>query len=51
MEIMMKENTLNEMNPEEMDQVNGGLLPILLGLGTIAIGGLLIAVMPDKKKE
>ena len=46
----MKENKMNELDLNELEQVSGGILPILLGLGTLAIGGLLIAVMPDKKK-
>ena len=33
-----------------MEQDSGGILPILLGLGTLALGGVIIAVMPDKKK-
>ena len=40
-----------ELNMNEMEQANGGILPILLGLGTLALGGLIIAVMPDKKKD
>ena len=40
----------NEVNISEMEQVSGGILPILLGLGTLALGGVIIAVMPDKKK-
>ena len=43
-------NTM-ELNMNEMEQANGGILPILLGLGTLALGGLIIAVMPDKKKD
>ena len=45
-----KENNMNELNISEMEQANGGILPILLGLGTLALGGVIIAVMPDKKK-
>ena len=40
-----------ELNMNEMEQANGGILPILLGLGTLVLGGLIIAVMPDKKKD
>ena len=47
----MKENTVSELNLNELEQAKGGILPILLGLGTIALGGVLIAVMDDKKKE
>ncbi len=47
----MKENTVNELNLNELEQASGGILPILLGLGTIALGGVLIAVLDDKKKE
>ena len=53
MDTNMKENSLNgtdELKLSELEQVSGGILPIVLGLGTLAIGGLLIAVMPDKKK-
>ena len=46
----MKENNMNELNISEMEQANGGILPILLGLGTLALGGVIIAVMPEKKK-
>ena len=46
----MKENNMTELNLNEMAQANGGILPILLGLGTLALGGVIIAVMPDKKK-
>lgn len=50
MNTNMKENDMNELSLSELEQASGGILPIVLGLGTIAIGGLLIAVMPDKKK-
>ena len=46
----MKENNMTELNLNEMAQASGGILPILLGLGTLALGGVIIAVMPDKKK-
>ena len=46
----MKENNMTELNLNEMAQANGGILPILLGIGTLALGGVIIAVMPDKKK-
>ncbi len=39
-----------ELTLDEMEQVNGGILPILLGVGTLAVGGALIAFMDDKKK-
>ena len=51
MNTMTKENSRKELTIDEQEQVNGGILPILLGVGTIALGGLLIAVMDDKKKE
>ena len=49
MNTTMKENTmnetgLNELNLSEMEQVNGGILPILLGVGTLALGGAIIYV-------
>ena len=50
MDANMKENSMNELNQSEMEQASGGILPILLGLGTLALGGVIIAVMPDKKK-
>ncbi len=50
MNSMMKENNMKELNMDELEQVNGGILPILLGVGTLALGGVLIAVMDDKKK-
>ena len=50
MDTNMKENSMNELNISEMEQASGGILPILLGLGTLALGGVIIAVMPDKKK-
>ena len=41
----MKMNTnRKELTLDEMEQVNGGVLPILLGLGTIALGGGMIAL-------
>ena len=40
-----------ELNMNEMEQANGGILPILLGLGILALGGVINAVMPDKKKD
>ena len=46
----MKEFNMNEVNLSEMQQASGGILPIVLGVGTLMIGGVLIAVMPDKKK-
>ena len=46
----MKENNMTKLNLNEMAQANGGILPILLGIGTLALGGVIIAVMPDKKK-
>ena len=51
MNTNMKKNNRKELTLDELEQVNGGILPILLGVGTIALGGLLIAVMDDKKKE
>ena len=50
MKTNMKEIDMNELNLNEMEQASGGILPILLGVGTLALGGLIIAVMPDKKK-
>ena len=50
MDTNMKEISINELNQNEMEQASGGILPILLGLGTLALGGVIIAVMPDKKK-
>ncbi|MBR4458733.1 MAG: class IIb bacteriocin, lactobin A/cerein 7B family [Clostridia bacterium] len=47
----MNVNNMKELNLNEMEQASGGILPILLGLGTLAIGGVIIAVMPDKKKK
>ena len=40
----MKENNRNELDLSEMEQVSAGILPILLGVGTIALGGALIYV-------
>ena len=51
MNTNMKENTMNELDLNEMGLASGGILPILIGLGTLAIGGVIIAVMPDKKKK
>ncbi len=51
MNTNMKENTMNELDLNEMGLASGGILPILIGLGTFAIGGVIIAVMPDKKKK
>ena len=51
MNTIMKDNNAEELNLNEIEQASGGILPILLGLGTIALGGVIIAVMPDKKKE
>lgn len=51
MNTVMKDNALNELNLNEMEQASAGILPILIGLGTLAIGGVIIAVMPDKKKK
>ena len=50
MKTNMKENNMNELNLNELEQASGGILPILIGLGTLALGGVIIAVMPDKKK-
>ena len=36
-----------ELTLDEMEQVNSGVLPILLGLGTIALGGGMIALFKD----
>ncbi len=47
----MNVNNMKELNLNEMEQASGGILPILIGLGTLAIGGVIIAVMPDKKKQ
>ena len=51
MNTNIKENVMNEMNElnlNELEQVSAGILPILLGLGTLAIGGLMIAFYPRK---
>ena len=50
MNTMMKANDMKELNLNELEQASGGILPILIGLGTLALGGVIIAVMPDKKK-
>lgn len=43
---------MKELNINEMEQVNGGILPILLGYGTIAAGAALLAVFyKDLKKK
>ncbi|MBQ6174399.1 MAG: hypothetical protein IJK28_07230 [Clostridia bacterium] len=47
----MNVNNMKELNLNEMEQASGGILPILIGLGTLASGGVIIAVMPDKKKK
>ena len=44
MNTNMKENNRNELDLSEMEQVSAGILPILLGVGTIALGGALIYV-------
>ena len=51
MNTMMKANEMNELTLNELEQASGGILPILLGVGTLALGGLIIAVMPDKKSK
>ena len=50
MNTMMKANEMNELTLNELEQASGGILPIRLGVGTLALGGLISAVMPDKKK-
>ena len=50
MHTMMNANSKTELNLHDLEQVNGGILPILLGVGTLALGGVLIAFMEDKKK-
>ena len=50
MKTNMKANKINELNLSEMDQAKGGILPILLGVGTLALGDVIIAVMKDKKE-
>ena len=51
MNTNMNQNSMKELSLNEMEHVSGGILPILLGLGTLAVGGVIIAFMPDKKKE
>ena len=41
MDTNMKENNTNELSVEEMEQVSGGILPLVLAYGTIALGGLM----------
>ena len=41
MDTNMKENNTNELSIEEMEQVSGGILPLVLAYGTIALGGLM----------
>ena len=48
MNTNMKENNSNELSLDELEQASGGILPIALGLGTLAIGGLLIWLYPRK---
>ena len=50
MKTNMKENDMNELSLNELEQASGGILPILLGLGTLALGGVLIATLSDKTK-
>ena len=38
MDTNMKEISMNELSISEMEQASGGILPILIGLGTLALG-------------
>ena len=38
----LKENNKTELSINEMEAVSGGILPLALAYGTIALGGLLI---------
>ena len=44
MNTNMKENSMKERELNELEQVNGGILPILIGVGTLALGGALVFV-------
>ena len=44
MNTNMKENSMKELGLNELEQVNGGILPILIGVGTLALGGALVFV-------
>ena len=44
MNTNMKENSMKELELNELEQVNGGILPILIGVGTLALGGALVFV-------
>jgi len=35
---------MNELNLSEMEKVSGGILPLALAFGTIALGGVLLYV-------
>ena len=50
MNTNMNENNMEELNLNDLEQVNGGILPLLLGYGTIAVGAAIIAWFPRKKK-
>ena len=42
---------MKELNINEMEQANGGIIPILLGFGTIAVGGALFSVFYNDVKK
>ena len=42
MDTNTKENNVNELSIDEMEQVSGGILPLVLAYGTVALGGLML---------
>ena len=51
MNTNMKENNTKELNLNELEQANGGIQPLALGFGTIAIGAAIIAYWAKTKKS